>query len=287
MTRILVLGATGMLGHVLLQSLAKQFEVAGCIHEENTYPELEGYKLYSQCDALNANSYIPALDDFKPDVVINAIGIIKQMDEAKVPTPTIAVNALLPHQLQALAAERGARFIQFSTDCVFKGDKGQPYLQSDEPDARDLYGVTKWLGEINAPNAVTLRTAFIGRELRGNKSLLEWVLSQPPGSEIQGFSNALYTGFTTHEMARIVAHVIQNHPTLEGVWQVASKSINKYDLLHKFNDYFNCGLIIHRNETFHCDRRMDGELFNQRTGYHPPSWDEMLAEITDKQALAS
>lgn len=234
-------------------------------------------KLVSGWDAMEPDSVLPLLDREQPETVINCVGIIKQLKEAKDPIPSIAINALWPHRLAATCRERRIRLVHFSTDCVFSGERG-PYAEADIADARDLYGRTKFLGEVSEPGCLTVRSSIIGHELRGGSGLLEWFLSRRGGS---GFSQALYTGLTTNQMAAVIGRIIDAFPDLDGLWQVASKPIDKFTLLAKINATYRLGIALDRDESFHCDRRLNGERFAAATGIVVPDWDEMIAAMRD------
>lgn len=275
---VLILGASGMLGHVLLEDLSRWYSVQGTVRGEGSEWLLGGV------DVEDWESVEQAILAVSPDVVINCIGVIKQDDSLADTERTMAINARFPHKLATVTADIDARLIHFSTDCVFKGDKGSPYLQTDTPDSEDLYGISKLEGEVDAPHALTIRTSIIGPELRGKRSLLEWALSQK-GQSINGFQHALYTGFTTYEMARIIRMIITDFPDLHGVWQVSSDAISKYALLQLINSAFGLGMTVAENTEFHCDRRLDSLPFREATGYSPPSWETMVAELAERYTI--
>jgi dTDP-4-dehydrorhamnose reductase len=238
-------------------------------------PALAAARLRLGVCAEDLASITGTLDEVRPDVVLNCIGVVKQRESAKDPIEAITLNALFPHQLAALCAARAARLIHFSTDCVFSGRSG-PYADDATSDAEDLYGRTKFLGEVGAPGALTLRTSIIGRELAGRRSLVEWFLAQR-GRRVTGFARALYTGYTTLAMAELVAELIGRFPGLDGVWNVAAEPISKFDLLGIINRTYQLGIAIDRDERFHCDRRLDASRFRACTGHVPPSWETMIA----------
>jgi dTDP-4-dehydrorhamnose reductase len=188
----------------------------------------------------------------------------------------LEVNALFPQQLAYLAAELGARLIHFSTDCVFSGGKGN-YTETDFPDAGDLYGQTKLLGETHHAHTLTLRTSIIGRELSRKASLVEWFLAQR--GTVQGYTRAIYAGFTTLEMARIVERLIIQQQQASGVWHVSSDRISKYDLLCLMRKYFKLDTEIVPSASFACDRSLLSDRFRSAFGYSPPSWDKMVEEL--------
>jgi dTDP-4-dehydrorhamnose reductase len=284
--RVIVLGAAGMLGHKLLQRLRAEHEAAGTIRDAAPDAALSralpDVKLYPSVDAGNLASIEGALDDWRAQVVLNCIGIIKQSKAASDPLPSIAINALLPHQLAQMAAARGARLVHFSTDCVFSGRRGN-YVEDDEPDPVDLYGRSKLLGEVGSPNALTLRTSIVGRELRGHLGLIDWFLSQR-GGRISGYVRALYSGLTTLAAADLVAWLIRAHPDLQGVWQVSGEPISKFDLLQIVKRVYGLDIEIAPDQNFVCDRRLDSSRFRKHTGWRPPSWDDMIAAMHRDEA---
>lgn len=278
--RLLILGGDGMLGHQLLKSFTPRHEVKVTIRQD-----LEAYASYQLFDKGNSYAGIDVrsigrltevVADFRPDAIINAVGIVKQRPTAKESIPSIEINALLPHRLSVLCRAIGSRLIHLSTDCIFSGKKGN-YRESDPSDAEDLYGKTKYLGEAHDSNCLTLRTSIIGRELSRHTSLLDWFLAQ--SSTIKGFKNAIYTGFTTLEMSRIIEDMLLNHPEASGVYQVSSEAINKYDLLLLFREKLGHQVEIIPDETFHCDRSLDSTRFRQEFNYIPPSWPAMIEEL--------
>jgi len=279
--RILILGGDGMLGHRLLIHLRDRHETKVTLRRN--LAEYDRYGLftlensYANVEARDMGALIAAFEDFRPEAVVNCVGIVKQRGEAKEAIPSIEVNALLPHRLAEACGGIGARLLHMSTDCVFSGRKGD-YTLEDVPDPVDLYGRSKLLGEIGTPGCVTLRTSIIGLELSRKGSLIEWFLVQR--GEIRGFTNAIYTGLTTAEMSRVIEKVLVEHPDLSGVWQVASAKINKYDLLTRFSRALGREDIrIVPDDSVRIDRSFSGLEFRGATGYDPPGWDEMLSEL--------
>jgi dTDP-4-dehydrorhamnose reductase len=214
----------------------------------------------------------------KPDVVVNCIGIVKQREEARAAIPSILVNALFPHQLADLCQTQGARLIHLSTDCVFSGNRGR-YTEEDLPDPVDLYGRTKLLGELNRPGCLTLRTSIIGWELKHRAGLLEWFAAQR-GRTITGYRGATYTGLSTAALTRLIGDLLENHPDLSGLYHVASRPITKYELLVRLREAIGWhDIIIEPDDAFQCDRSLVGARFEATTGWAPPTWDAMIAEL--------
>ena len=214
--------------------------------------------------------------DFRPEAVVNAVGIIKQRRDADEAILSIEVNALLPHRLALLCRRAGARLIQLSTDCVFSGERGR-YREDDLSDARDLYGLSKRLGEVTGPGCLTLRTSIIGPELSRKTGLLEWFLAQR--GTVNGYTRAIFSGFTTLEMARILERLLESPPALEGLYHVASRPISKFDLLVAIRDALGLKTGIAPYSDFRCDRSLDGSRFAAASGYVAPTWPQMAAEL--------
>jgi dTDP-4-dehydrorhamnose reductase len=279
--KVLILGAYGMLGHKLFQGLSTGFDVYGtCRDMQSNEPWSNMFpyeKLQIGVRADNVDSVQIAIRKMHPNVVINAIGLVKQLDAAKDPAQTITINSLFPHKLALMCRQMGARVIHFSTDCVFSGKKGM-YTQEDVPDAEDLYGRTKYLGELNDEGCVTIRSSIIGRELGTKNGLIEWFLSNR-GKVVKGYSSAIYSGFTTIEMSRIVADIIKNRPSLYGVWQIASTPTSKYDLLRLVEKKMDLRIGIEKDDSVKVNRSLDGSRYNKMTSYTAPSWDSMIEEM--------
>ncbi len=280
---VLILGISGMLGHTLFQYFLQNsaFTTNGTLRSNQPIPSkndlIESF-IHPNIDANSLDKIENLITTFKPDIVINCIGIIKQLSAAKDPIPSITINALFPHQLAQLCQKYNAKLIHISTDCVFSGLKGN-YTEQDNPDPVDLYGRTKLLGEVTDNNCLTLRTSIIGREINSQNSLVEWFLSQK-GKTVKGYDRAIYTGFTTLALAQIIENIILNHPDLTGLWHASSDPITKYQLLNIINQAFNLGITIEKDETFICDRSLNSQKFRSLTGYSPPTWEEMINSLT-------
>ena len=278
--RVLILGGDGMLGHQLLKQLSLRHEVrvtlrrpladyagAGLFNADNAFDGV---------DVRDFDSVRRSVTACSPDAVINATGIVKQRAEAAEAIPSIEINALLPHRLAALCAEAGARLVHMSTDCVFSGKQGG-YREDDLPDATDVYGRSKLLGEVSAPPAITLRTSIIGRELSRKTGLLEWFLAQQ--GAIRGYRRAIFSGFTTIEMARIIEMLLTRFPGAHGLYHVSSAAISKYELLTLIRDRLGLSTRIDPEDDFHCDRSLDSSRFRSSFGYEPPPWPAMIDEL--------
>jgi dTDP-4-dehydrorhamnose reductase len=285
--KILVLGAFGMLGHKLFTRLGKEFDVYGTCRElkqnETWSWMFPASRMFPWVRAEEPGTVLTPIKKVKPDVVINCIGIVKQLEAANDPIPTITVNALFPHQLAQICEKEHARLIHISTDCVFSGRRGK-YKPTDLTDAEDLYGRTKALGEVNKQGCVTIRSSIIGRELGTRNGLVEWFLNQK-GKKVQGYKNAIYSGFTTIEMSNIAKMIISKRPELSRTVQVASKPISKCDLLNLIREKMRLDINIEPESEHKIDRSLDGSAFNKLTGYAPPSWESMIEELAEDTAM--
>ena len=224
-------------------------------------------------DVENFDSLSRGIAAAKPDVVINCIGVVKQLSESDDPLTAIPINSLLPHRLARLCDLAGARLIHVSTDCVFSGRKGL-YTEADFPDANDLYGRSKYLGEVDYPNAVTLRTSIIGHELDGARSLVGWFLTQT--GSVRGFTQAVFSGLPTVELARVIRDFVLPNPQLRGTYHVSADPINKYDLLQLVAAAYGKVIDIVPDASLVIDRSLLSTRFRESTGYSPQPWRQLI-----------
>jgi dTDP-4-dehydrorhamnose reductase len=279
--KVLILGGSGMLGHKLWQICGRRFPAYVALRRD--FASYRQYGLFDKARSIDHvsaegfESVARAIAESEPDVVVNCIGIVKQAEVAKDPLSSIQINALLPHRLAQLCSLKGVRLIHISTDCVFSGLKGN-YTEDDASDAEDLYGRTKFLGEVGGAGCLTLRTSMIGRELETSHGLIEWFLSQQ-GKTVRGYKRAIFSGFTTIAIAEIIARLIAEHPDLHGVWHVASKPITKYDLLELVREVYGFTIEIEPDESVVCDRSLNSDRFRRATGLVAPAWPDMIMEM--------
>jgi len=280
--RILILGGDGMLGHQLFKQLKSKHDVRVTLRldlavykrfmlfsMENTYPDIDVRSISKLSEVIN---------DFHPDAVVNAIGIVKQLQEANESIPSLQINALFPHRLALLCKGISARMIHLSTDCVFSGEKGN-YVESDFSDADDLYGKTKFLGEVTDSHCLTLRTSMIGLELSRKKSLIEWFLAQK--GTVNGYKKVIFSGFTTLELSRVIENLILNYPDASGIYHVSSDPISKFDMLSLIKEGLKLQIEIIPDESIVCDRSLDSSKFRQEFNYNPPSWKKLVSELCE------
>jgi dTDP-4-dehydrorhamnose reductase len=278
--RVLVLGGDGMLGHQLLLRLGTHHEIYVTLKRESkaydSFGVFDGKRTHFGVDASSPERLQEIMSACRPQTVINAIGVVKQRAEASDAIQSLEINALLPNRLAVMCEAAGARLIHFSTDCVFSGRRGK-YRETDVSDAEDLYGRTKYLGEPGGKHCLTLRTSFIGRELTRKTGLLEWFLAQH--GAVRGYTKAVFSGFTTLEMTRIIEKILAAPTPLSGVYHVSSEPISKFDLLTMIRDALGLTTKIEPYDEFQCDRSLDSSRFREALAYRPPGWKAMVGEL--------
>lgn len=280
-TRVLVLGVSGMLGNAVLRVFAQSdgYTVTGSARSAGVLrllPSELREQVVCGVDVENTDSLMRLFALARPDVVINCIGLIKQLAEADDPLAAIPINALLPHRLARLCDVAGARLIHMSTDCVFAGTRGM-YREEDVSDAKDLYGRSKYLGEVDYPNAVTLRTSIIGHELSSEHGLVGWFLAQK--GPVKGYARAIFSGLPTVELARVMRDFVVPNPDLRGLYHVSAEPINKFELLKLVAQAYGKSIDITPDDKLEIDRSLDSSRFRAITGYQPAAWPELVRRM--------
>lgn len=279
--KVLILGVSGMLGNAMFRTLSEgtEIKVFGTARSSSVQryfsPETVS-QIIAGVDVENQDSLVRVFSEVKPQVVVNCVGLIKQLADANDPLQALPINAMLPHRLARLCELGGARLIHISTDCVFAGTKGN-YRESDPADATDLYGRSKQLGEVTYPHTITLRTSIIGHELSSSHGLLGWFLAQE--EKVKGYTKAIFSGLPTVELARVVREVVLPMPELSGLYHVASAPIAKYDLLKLIADVYGKKIEIIADDSLVIDRSLNAERFRDATGYVAPSWQELVKRM--------
>ncbi|WP_114153205.1 dTDP-4-dehydrorhamnose reductase family protein [Chromobacterium haemolyticum] len=279
--RVLILGATGMLGSTLLRlfhgySGIEVFGTVRSISAKKILPNEVHSQLIVGVDVESNEHLLRLMVKVCPDVVVNCIGLVKQLSDSELPLAAIPINALLPHRLAEICALFGSRFIHISTDCVFSGKKGL-YAESDFADADDLYGRSKYLGEVSYPHAVTLRTSIIGHELNSSRSLICWFLSQY--GQVHGFRRAVFSGLPTVELGRVMLEYVLPNKELCGLYHVSAEPINKFNLLTLVAKHYEKDIEIIARDDFVIDRSLDSSRFRQATGFRPKAWDQLIQSM--------
>lgn len=279
--KVMILGVTGMLGNAMFCILSERADLAvyGTARSNNArqhFSDNLSGRIIVGTDVENNDSLVRAFAAVRPDVVVNCVGLVKQLTEANDPLKAVPINTLLPHRLAALCQATGARLVHISTDCVFSGAKGN-YLETDFPDAYDLYGRSKLLGEVDYPHAITLRTSIIGHELSGNRSLVNWFLDQT--GAVKGFTRAIFSGLPTVELATVVRDVVLPRNELQGLYHVSAKPINKFDLLQMLAHAYGKNIQINPSEELVIDRSLNSDRFRGATDYTPPDWPTLVRRM--------
>jgi len=276
--RILVLGASGMLGNAVFRLLSEKadWKVFGTLRSEGAkrfFPPTVAHRLLVGVDVEHQHSLLGAFEAAHPQVVINCVGLVKQLSESDDPLRALPINSLLPHYLARLCGATDSRLIHISTDCVFSGNKGQ-YSELDFPDATDLYGRSKYLGEVDYPHATTLRTSLIGHELQGARSLVDWFLSQT--GACRGYQKAVFSGLPTVVIAQIIRDIVIPRRELKGVYHLAAAPITKYELLKLVADVYGKKINIIPDVEVVIDRSLNASKFREATGFVAPPWKELV-----------
>jgi dTDP-4-dehydrorhamnose reductase len=276
--KIVVLGVSGMLGNAMFRKLSEtqSFAVYGTSRATSAKSYFRSElsdRIVSGIDVENQDSLARILEEIRPDAVINCVGLIKQLSDANDPLAALPINAMMPHRLARLCRLVGARLVHISTDCVFSGSHGN-YRESDFPDAKDLYGRSKFLGEVDYPNAITLRTSIIGHELGSAHSLIGWFLAQ--SGSVKGYSRAIFSGLPTVEIAKLVRDVVLPRSDLSGLYHVAATPISKLDLLRLVANTYGKTIEIVPDEGLVIDRSLNADRFREATGYVAPSWPNLI-----------
>ncbi|MDP1773786.1 MAG: SDR family oxidoreductase [Methylobacter sp.] len=276
--KVLVIGASGMIGSTIIRVLSekKEWDVFGTVRSgevKRFFSPKIAERLVTGIDVENHDTLVKVFSQVRPDVVINCAGLTKHLPGAEDHLVAIPINALMPHRLAGLCDLIGARLIHVSTDCIFSGKKGG-YTEDDPADAADIYGKSKFLGEVNYPHAITLRTSTIGHELQSTHGLLDWFLSQQ--GQCKGFARAIFSGLPTVVFAQVIRDVVIPRADLFGLYHVAAKPIAKYDLLRLIAEVYGKSIEIVREDQFEIDRSLNAERFRVATGYAAPDWPELI-----------
>jgi dTDP-4-dehydrorhamnose reductase len=286
--KILVLGASGMIGSAIFRVLSADsaLDVWGSIRSiafKEFFTQSQQKHLVVCADLLDQNQLTRLFSEIHPNIVINCVGLTKHHKQADDVLLAAPINTMLPHRLADLCAACDARLIHISTDCIFSGSRGN-YLESDHSDALDIYGKSKFLGEVvGYPNAITLRTSTIGHELQSSYGLLEWFLSQE--DSCTGFKRAIFSGLPNTVFAELIRDYVIPNPHLHGLYHVGASPIGKYDLLKLIASEYDKDISIECNDQFAIDRSLNSNLFSSATGYRAPAWPELIASMRKSQEV--
>jgi dTDP-4-dehydrorhamnose reductase len=286
--KILILGGNGMIGHKIFQVLNEDFKNTWVLIRKKKrdlpYVNFFNSNIIEGFELEDDKTLFSFLDNFNPDIIINAVGITIRRGVNEKISKSIFINSLLPNLLEDWVDRMpNKRLIHLSTDCVFNGELGS-YNEESIPNATDIYGRTKILGEVKGSNTITLRSSMIGRELENFTELFEWVISQK-GSRIKGFNNAIYSGITTIRMARYIKLIIMNFPKLSGLFNVSSEPISKYNLIKLLNKNFDLNLTIEIENSYKTNKVLDSGKFFNLISLSPPTWEDLIIELKDDSII--
>ena len=276
--RILILGADGMIGHKIAQSL-EDFELILASRKSTSLKSIGIIKGKMVLHNLITDSLDLLLDNTTPDIIINCAGITTRRGVEDNIVNTELLNSDLPHKLDSWANLNSKKLIHFSTDCVFSGNRGN-YLDNDFADADDIYGKSKALGEVDSPNTLTIRCSMIGRELYNFTELFEW-LKKNKNKKIEGYSKVFYSGITTVRMGKILNQILKKNLNLSGIYNISSTPISKFDLLVKLSNAFNLNVDVKQNINNKSNKVLISEKFTEITGIYPPNWDDLISEFKE------
>ena len=271
MTKVLVLGSTGMIGHQVFNYLKVNsvFELYNVSFRKKLQDD--SFLL----DARSEDTLVKYIESISPNYIINCVGVLINSSNRD-PENAIFLNSYLPHRLSRLADVINAKLIHTSTDCVFSGEKGTSYIETDEKDGKGVYAKTKGIGEVISDKHLTIRTSAMGPELKSDgEELFHWFMSQ--SGSISGYTKAIWSGVTTLELAKAILWSIENKIT--GLYHITNNdSICKYDLLKLFKKYTGKEIDI-----FPIDgKAVDKSFIDTRKliDYKIPSYEQMVVEMT-------
>jgi len=288
-----VLGASGMLGSAAVRVLTETAEVFAGVQSKKEMDSLgidaaslgvDDTHLLTGFDARDPESVLSLCDYAQPDLIINAVGVISQRADSADVRLMIELNSVWPHALTHICEARDMRLIHMSTDCVFSGRRGN-YSERDTPDATDIYGRSKLLGEVvDSPNAITVRTSIIGWQFGPQVSLAGW-FAQHRHEALKGYTRAVFSGLSTTALCEAVRDYLIPNEALAGLYQVSAEPIDKYRLLSLLAEKMGWDVSITPDASHVVDKSLDSSRFQAATGWKPPSWDQMLEGMAAEYSL--
>lgn len=269
--KIMVIGGRGMAGHMVVDYLSSETEHV-------VFYTVRGQKTSARnayvVDVMNAKEIQILLQQVKPDIVINCVGLLND-NASKRRIESIYVNGLFPHLLAKYGDDIGFKLIHISTDCVFSGKKGD-YIENDETDGATVYAKTKSLGEVVQGDHLTIRTSIIGPEIKPDGiGLFHWFMQQR--GEILGYRKVYWSGVTTLELAKAIEWSIKRN--VKGLVHLTGpRKISKFDLLGLLKTVFDRQDIV---IVPYDGKISDKSLTNTREdfNYSVSEYREMLEEL--------
>lgn len=274
--KIIVLGINGLLGNRVFFNLSKnkKINVFGTLRKKkNKYFQQYKNKLFN-FDINRLESIKKIIKKIRPQFIVNCIGVTNKKINKINYSDIIKINSLFPHYLNELSAKYNFKLIHISTDCIFAGTKNF-YTENDICDVRDIYGISKFNGEIPESKSITFRTSIIGHELYEKNGLVEWFLSK---KKVYGFKNAIYSGVTTNELSKIIEKCILKY-NLKGLYQISSDPISKFELLNLINKIYNKNIKIKKNFSVKKKLILKSTKFKRKTNIKVNSWMQQIANM--------
>ena len=283
--KILLLGGGGLAGNTFIKyflSFKNRYSIGVTFseHESNYNLNLDNQSIstFYNINAFKYNLVSSVINDYKPQVIINTIGLTKRISNTIDPKLSIYLNSYFPHLLLKTSNEKDIKLIHLSTDCIFSGYNGN-YSEDSIPDALDIYGKTKFLGELNEKNALTLRTSILGPEIRRFLGIYSWFINQK--TDVFGFDKAFFSGITSLELAKIIFHIIDHNYDLYGIYNLASEKISKFELLNIIKKIKKMNINIIKSDSEIYDRSLNNKKFRSVSEYKVPNWENMILDLID------
>ena len=288
--KIYILGISGMLGSELFLRFNKipKYIIKGSARAKHLrfFRNFKNNIDYN-VSAYDLNKIKKKIKKFKPDYVINCIGFVKQkIKKSTTFSDVFYINSIFPKKIFKITKTLNIKLIHFSTDCVFDGHKGN-YDEKSVPNALDLYGFSKYLGELNSKHVLTLRTSIIGHELSSKHGLLEWFLSK--NKKCNGYVNVFFSGLTTFEIFNFLHNFLftKKNKNLYGLYNLSSRRISKYNLLKEISKIYKKNILIKKDYTSKLDRTLNSSLIKKKISYSTPSWKKMLSDMYKNSLIFS
>ena len=282
--KILILGGSGLIGFGLLKGISSfsDYDVSSTLFNKvdkySYIKKIKNINLYENINVLNLNKFINFLETLSVDIIINCIGVTKHVSDD--PCTNIQINSYFPNFLSNHCYKKKIKLIHISTDCVFSGLTGS-YIESDKPDATDIYGKSKSLGEVIYEKSLVIRTSTIGMEYKNKTNgLFNWFFNNKK-KFCYGYENAYFYGLTTNELAKIISKNIIPQSNFKGLYNISGPRINKYDLLCLIKKKFNLPIVIKKNKNFKIDRSLKSIKFEKEFNYKKKEWSLMLDQLKE------
>ena len=279
--KILVIGASGLIGNAIFhECLNFKYDVYGTIKRKNKkyFFKKNSNKIFSNIRIENDKEIVKIIKKIKPNIVINCAAVVKKYIDLYSIKKIFEINSKFPKKLEHLTSMYNFKLIHISTDCVFDGKHGN-YSEDDIPNPQDIYGLSKYFGEVKSDNCLTIRTSVIGPELKKSQGLYEWFMKQ--NGKIKGYKKFIFSGLTSFELSKIIISNLSNFK-LGSIVHISSKPINKFELLKKFKKTFSKkDLVIKECNKIKINRSLISN-FQKKNNIKISSWNKMLSDMKTK-----